>query len=255
MSGLHEALVVMKLIKKLAVVVVALSPMAVVAAPIYTTWHIDDLFQYDYVTGSYEAPTVPTSFDLNIVFPSEVADFTDYGQTTITYFGSIGDTKFFSPLDPYIGDDPFGGGLDDQVAYTFPNVSDYDSTFYESFAAQSNVYSPSGDQFWAYHIELRARRYTPSLGGTGSEDYSFSTALLLEYLDDILANPTEYQFGFNQSFALFDGTSGTYLGGKSWSSYNEDVRLLSVSVPEPSTLALFGIGLAAMGLTRRRKKT
>ena len=29
---------------------------------------------------------------------------------------------------------------------------------------------------------------------------------------------------------------------------------LSVEVPEPGTLALFGLGLAAMGFTRRKKK-
>ena len=44
-------------------------------------------------------------------------------------------------------------------------------------------------------------------------------------------------------------TSGPFYGD----AYFDNIRLHTTTVPEPGTLALFGIGLAGMGLARRRK--
>ena len=50
-----------------------------------------------------------------------------------------------------------------------------------------------------------------------------------------------------QTFANVASPDGGY-------NYRWDIQAQSTAVPEPSTLALFGIGLAALGITRRRKK-
>lgn len=223
------------------------------ATPITTIWRVSGLSQYDYPSASYETPSVPTAFDLSITFPSKVTSAVDSGQTTITYFGDLGATVFRSPLTAYVGSDPFGTGLAGQTAYTFPNVSDYPTTFFEEFAAQSNAYSSSGDQFWAYHIEMRARRYTASRGGTGNADYAFTTPTLSDFLTDVMVNPQAYQFVFNESWQIFDRGTNEYLAGKSWSSYDGNIALASVSVPEPATVSLLGVGLVLLSLVRHKR--
>ncbi len=223
------------------------------ANPITTIWRITSLSQYDYASGKYETPSVPTNFDLIVTFPLEVTRAVDYGTTTITYFGEIGATKFVSPLTNYVGTDPFGSGLTNQIAYTFPNVSDYASTFLEEFAAQSNAYSPSGEKSWAYHIELRVRRYTESRGGTGAADYAFTGPMLTKFLEDVMTNPLDYSFIFNESWQVYDGAANEYLAGKSWSSYNQNVRLVGLSIPEPTVVTLLGIGLVWLSLMRHSR--
>jgi len=201
------------------------------ADTVRTVWHVPNLAQYDYATGQYVTPTVPTAFDVTVDFPLVVSRVVDYGTTTITDFGTLGETSFSSPLTQYIGADPYGSGLTGQVPYTFPNVSDYTSTFFEEFAAQSNAYSYSSSEnrHWSYHIEIRARRYSSSLGGTGAADYAFTPQLLTEFLADVEANPTAYQFIFNESWEQFDRTTMQSLAGVSWASYN-NVRLVSWEV-------------------------
>jgi hypothetical protein len=45
-----------------------------------------------------------------------------------------------------------------------------------------------------------------------------------------------------------------YFGGVGVRSADYTIKFIVTAVPEPSTLALFAIGLAGMGLARRRKK-
>ena len=166
--------------KALALIGIAafLSGLSTAHATIVTTrWAVEVTSQYDYATGQYVPVSVPSSFELVISFPLLVTGVTDYGTTTITNFGALGETVFVSPLTAVVGADPFGNGLADQVAYTFPNVSDYptvpfvsDQNFIEEFASQSNAYSPLGTQFWSYHIELRATTWSSSRSGIGLDD-------------------------------------------------------------------------------------
>ena len=213
------------------------------ASLIKTTWKIDSLYQFNYLEGKNETPTVPTEFELAISFENEVTNSTDHGTTSITYFDKFGGTKFSSPLTQFIGTDPYGSGIEEH-GYTFSAVSDYSSTFFEELAFQSNTYSPLGNNFWSYHISLRVRKYTDSKGGTGNEDYLFTPDTVNDFLAEVLFSPEDFNFIFNESWQLYDGATGKSLDGFSWSSYDQDVSLLdvtrtSISVSEPSSLLLF----------------
>jgi hypothetical protein len=228
------------------------------ATPIETIWHISGISQFDYVSGKYETPKVPTEFDLKITFPDAVAQSIDYGQENITYFGNLGETTFVSPLTAFIGADPFGVGLAGQEAYTFPNSNDYPSGFEAEFAAQSNAYSAAASgAFWDYHVELRAQRRGPSLGGTGTADYPFTSASLMDFLADVQKAPSDYELLFNESWQIFDRDTSTEIDGKSWSAYSPTMSLISVndpsavSVPEPPTWQLLCTGILALGIAMR----
>lgn len=55
-----------------------------------------------------------------------------------------------------------------------------------------------------------------------------------------------------------DGTSGLVAGGllqlNAQSDYYFKTFVCSTSVPEPATLALFGLGIAGLSIARRRNK-
>ena len=238
----------------LAVLVGLIFAQSAAASVITTQWRFENLRQFDYVSGTYVTPTVPTSFNVQLSFPGVVTQATDYGTTTITQFGELGDTSFISPLTQYVGTDPFGGGVDSADAYTFPNVSDYSTDFVEQFAAQSNAFSPSGDLAWFYHTEIRATKRSASLGGDGTNDYAFTDVGLVMFLADIFFRPDDYEFIFSEYWGIFDYSAGQYLGGVGWESYQG--RLVSfgiTSVPEPGTLLLLAAGLFGVGFARRRE--
>ncbi|MCH4151044.1 MAG: PEPxxWA-CTERM sorting domain-containing protein [Sphingobium sp.] len=206
--------------------------------------------QFDYLTGSHEPINVPINAHVTVSFPTAVTS-TDYGNTTITNFGQLGQTSIGYPLLSYIGPDPYGNGLASlgQSAYTFPNVSDYPSTFIEQFAFQDNIYHPSGNQFWAFHSEIRITQRSPSMGGTGTADYAFDAHSLIDFLNDFQQHPSNYETYFNQSWENFarnpDSVGGTYLGGKSWTG--TAILTSPASVPEPSTWAILLVGFGAIG--------
>ena len=91
---------------------------------------------------------------------------------------------------------------------------------------------------------LKSGEYLSVFGGTN---------LLGTYDSDSLQSSVEFFIpsisSFQLKFGLIDisPTSFAYID-------NVMVYASTTPVPEPSTLALFGIGLAAMGLARRRKK-
>lgn len=232
----------MKILTTLLVSFSLLHSLSLQASLINTTWRIDSLYQYNYLEGKYETPTVPTEFELTISFENAVTSSTDYGKTSITNLGEFGGTKFSSPLTQFVGTDPFGNGIQER-GYTFPNVSDYSSTFFEELAFQSNTLSSRESDWWTYRIDIRARRYTESRGGTGNADYFFTPDTVNEFLNEILIAPESFNFIFTESWELYDGATGKYLDGFVWSSYDQNVTLLevsnsSVNVTEPATFSL-----------------
>lgn len=84
---------------------------------------------------------------------------------------------------------------------------------------------------------------------------------IFDLFSEAIANGYDY-LGFNLRIAndlsLTTGNFGTSVfaplpGTDAYALYRGP-QLLITTVPEPSTLALFGVGLAGMGLTRRRKE-
>ena len=61
-------------------------------------------------------------------------------------------------------------------------------------------------------------------------------------------------FGFVDTDSSFTSVSYDTLTGGNYSLFDNVTYGTATSVPEPGTLALFGIGLAGMGFMRRRKK-
>lgn len=256
----------MKVISILLPMVLALVSSA--AAATTAIFDVKISSQFDYVTNTYEPLSVPERISVGVQFPDEVYSATDYGATTIVQFGAFGETKINYPILEYVGTDPYGDGLASlgRSAYTFPNTSDYSSTFIEQFAFQDTIYHSQGDRFWTFHSEIRVTRRSPPLSGIGDSDYAFTPKSLTAFLQDFMANPERYEAYFNQSWQHFERdptgiTGGTSLAGKSWSGYG-DIRLVGLSttgaVPEPSTwgMMLLGFGFVggAMRAAKRRQK-
>ena len=75
---------------------------------------------------------------------------------------------------------------------------------------------------------------------------------------DFTYNVLSYASGGTLTFFGFQATGGEYIESFAWSGSGAtgltDIQIGTTSVPEPSTLAIFGIGLLGMATSRRRKQ-
>ena len=134
---------------------------------------------------------------------------------------------------------------------------------------------------WANYILAMTFGQTASVGGvdyrTHNSDEYTGTLLVGDYVKTDITGHTDVGAGFDFVLGKYDGQSAGYilfyLGGEASTipEFSDDIwingqqqgyqishwagwRSVPTDVPEPGTLALFGIGLLGIGLARRRRK-
>lgn len=236
------------------------APLSVAAAtgPITVNFEVNISQAHDYVLG-HTVAIDPIHAVGSFTFSTDNVHVQDYGTTTIVeFFGSTWPfgTTWSSPVTTLIPEDPASGAYGPFYnSYTFPNVSDYPSTFIEQVAAQSNTYRQQGNDYAAYHIELRATQRSTPRSGIGLDDYALDREATIAFLQGLVGKSGQDIY-FNESYEVYSIVNGqpVYQAGRSYSDYA--ARILSVSVvPEAPTVLMFIIGLLSITFWYRKNLT
>lgn len=232
------------------------APLTAFASLVQIQFEIRSASSYDYTKGAY-VPSANSFGRGAVTFDIDQAhSVSDYGSTTISEY--LWRTTWDSPLTRLIPLDPNTGaygGLPN--SYTFPNVTDYASTFIEEAASQGNSYGTrDGINYSAYHIELRATKRSPPRHGDGSSDYAFTRQGLLDFYQSFVDSQAPVYFNESYQTYHFVGGTAVYSEGLSWSDYSATITKVtdfSNAVPEPATIALTACGISIIGALRRKR--
>lgn len=169
------------------------------------------------------------SFTSGAISASGKLDTADYGGVEIATsgslsFGSWGNFALVAnPNAPATANSP----------YNFLNAPGYPAFFYDN--AVYPAATPTLDN-WGLLFENTADQYELNIFGNGVD----ANGAALPY-----------------SALIYESGWDGYLHNGNWYIYTDnavtDFRLSAVTVPEPATLALFGIAFAALGCARRRR--
>ena len=189
---------------------------------------------------------IPTDFDFSGTFTNDndvvLLDFSVDATSTVTIFSSswlLGDSGL--GFDPILSIwDSSGNLLQEQddgglIGSTLSNGVSYDHGIWDSY----------------FSITLGAGNYSASIGQYNN--FATGTSLADGFIHD--GNPN---FTFDEGFGtadLFNGVwSGTDTRTGDWEFHLLNVETASVNVPEPSPLALLGLGLIGLRLIRKKKE-
>lgn len=241
----------------LAVLFTTLSIGTASAAAIEAVWNVQ-LFgtQFNYANNTSERLTVPAQFQVRTSFLARADATFDWGFTTDTEFGIGQNASITSPLTSRTVPNPFSSPSY-SGSMIIGNQTDAPGAFYESLNLVHYEMAEDSQKSWSRNFTIDLTRATSARNGNGTADAAFTADSLFDFLLGVQSGIGEIQANFNQLSTLQEYDSATsawkYVAGIEWRGIAQLVSVRRVDVPEPSAIALVGIGLLSAAFLRRKR--